>query len=214
MIAVARYRQKHPKHKAMNQTFRLWNSLEIVKLIVQGITPILILLIGLYVNRALKRFEHFQWRNQKLIEKRLQIFDDIAPHFNDLLCYFTYIGCWKDLTPLQAIQLKRSLDKKIYLAAPLFSPNFFSACMSFMNLCYETYTGWGRDAKLRTKIERRKQAAGNWETTWTDMFSDDPSDPNKIREAYQEIMKCFSEDIGLAAPSDYLQMGRMPTNIR
>ena len=117
-------------------------------------------------------------------------------------------------TPLQVIQLKRSLDKKIFLAAPMFSLSFFSACMSFMNLCYETYTGWGRDAKLRTKIERRKQATGNWETDWNDMFSENASDPKMIREGYQEIMKCFSEDIGLASPSEHLQTGRIPANIR
>jgi hypothetical protein len=164
----------------MNQAGPVWSSLEIVKLIVQGITPILILALGLYVNRALKKFEHFQWRNQKLIEKRLQIFDDLAPHLNDLLCYFTYVGCWKDLTPLQVIQLKRTPDKKIFLAAPLFSPKFLSACANFIGLCYETYTGWGRDAKLRTKTERRQQAMGNWESPWSDMFSNDPSDPNQI----------------------------------
>lgn len=163
--------------ETMNQAGPLWSSLEIVKLIVQGITPILILLLGLYVNRALKKFEHFQWRNQKVIEKRLQIFDELAPRLNDLLCYFTYVGCWKDLAPLQVIHLKRTLDKQIFLAAPLFSPKFFSACATFMNLCYETYTGWGRDARLRTKSERRQQAVENWETPWNGMFSDSPSDP-------------------------------------
>ena len=193
----------------------IWNSLEITKLTVQGLTPILIVLLGILVNRAIKRFEHRQWRNQKLIEKRLEIYDDMAPSFNDLLCYFTFIGCWKDLSPIEVVKLKRVLDKKIYLAAPLFSPGFFSACMELMNLCYETYSGWGEDAKLKTKFERRKNAAGTeWETTWERMYSTQPGDPAAIRKAYQELMNCFSEEIGFGTEKEHPSLGKLPANIK
>lgn len=193
----------------------LWNSLEITKLIVQCLTPILIVLLGILVNRAIKRFELRQWRNQKLIEKRLSIYDDIAPSLNDLLCYFSFIGCWKDLSPIEVVRLKRVLDKKIYLAAPLFSPQFYSACMDFMNLCYETYSGWGEDAKLKTKFERRKKAAGSkWQADWENAYSIMPSDPVAIRKAYQALMQCFSEEIGFRIEQDYLPLGRLPGNIK
>ena len=62
-----------------------WNSLEIVKLILTGFTPVILAFIGLFLNRQLKRFEHRQWRNQKLIEKRLVIYDDIFPLYEYLL---------------------------------------------------------------------------------------------------------------------------------
>jgi hypothetical protein len=199
----------------MNAPEPVWNSLEITKLIVQGLTPLLIVLLGILVNRAIKRFEHRQWRNQKLIEKRLEIYDDMAPVLNDLLCYFTFVGCWKDLSPAEVVKLKRTLDKKIYLAAPLFSPRFFSACMELMNQCYETYSGWGKDAKLKTKFERRKGAAGTgWQATWEKMYSTQPSDPATIRKAYQELMKCFSEEIGFVTEQDHLSLGRLPANIK
>jgi len=197
-----------------SQPAPVWTSLEIAKLLVSAVTPLLIVFLGWYINRALKRLEHFQWQNQKLIEKRLSIFDDIAPHFNDLLCYFTYVGCWKDLKPIDVVHLKRALDKKIFLAAPLFSPSFFAACTNFMNLCYQTYTGWGRDARLRTKFETRKQFAANWDQDWDELFNDEPSDPNDIRKAYQEIMRCFSQEIGLGGSADHFPTGRVPANIR
>src|SRR4051812_5961528 len=102
-----------------------WNSLEIAKLIVAAITPIALACIGVYIHRLTKRFEHAQWRNQKLIEKRLAIYDDLAPLLNDNFCYFTYVGNWKERKPVEIIASKRNIDKKIHLAAPLFSAGFF-----------------------------------------------------------------------------------------
>jgi hypothetical protein len=36
--------------------------------------------LGIYIHRVTKRFEHLQWRSQKLVEKRLAVYDDLAPH--------------------------------------------------------------------------------------------------------------------------------------
>ena len=159
----------------------------------------------------------------KIIERRLEIYDKIAPQLNDLLCYFTYVGCWKDLTPEEVIKMKRVLDKEIYLAQPLFSSNFFSHCMAFVNLCYEPFVGWGKDAKLRTKFENRKEANSEWNLSWEEMFSKDEKDkdgkekiskPIEIRAAYIKLMNCFSEEIGFVKAIEDLALGKTPNNVR
>lgn len=191
-----------------------WNWLEVVKLTAGVLTPAALAIFGIYINRVTKRFEQRQWRSQKLTEKRLAVYDELAPLLNDLLCYFTYVGCWRDLDPPAAVGLKRVIDKKIHLAAPLFSPDFFSACMTFQNLCFETYTGWGRDAALRTQVMRRQQSrASNWNTEWDAFFSQNPSDPTEIRLAYQRIMQAFAEDIGVNSSFVVPSSGRIPSNI-
>ncbi|MES2877358.1 MAG: hypothetical protein V4713_02965 [Pseudomonadota bacterium] len=190
----------------------LWNSLEVAKLIVGVFTP---LALGIYIHRVTKRFEHLQWRSQKLVEKRLSVYDDLAPHFNDLLCYFTYVGCWKELDPSVVVALKRTLDKKIHIAAPLFSPSFFNACMNFQNLCFETYSGWGQDAMLRTEFERRQQARPNdWNLEWDQFFSRSPSDPKLIRCAYVEVMQIFATDMGIHSTFVIPYSGTIPSNIQ
>jgi hypothetical protein len=192
-----------------------WTSLAITKLIVAGLTPVLIAIIGLLISKKLKKLEHNQWRNQKLIEKRLLVYDELAPLLNDILCYYSYVGNWKEHTPIQIIALKRIVDKKIYLVAPMFCKEFFSACMTFMNLCYGTYKDWGEDAKLKTNFERRKQAMGaNWDLKWDKIFCvDECSDFNNIRTAYLQIMNIFSEEIGLQ--NNNLEVtGRIPANIK
>lgn len=175
-----------------------WNSLEIAKLVGGLITPAVLAGLGIYIHRVTKRFEHMQWRTQKLIEKRLAVYDDLAPHFNDLLCYFTYVGCWKELSPMEVVSLKRKMDKKIYLAAPLFSYEFQKTCENFQNLCFETYGDWGTDARLKTDFSRRQQAqALEWMPEWNECFSDNVTDAVVIRTAYAEVMRRFSIDIGV-----------------
>jgi hypothetical protein len=193
----------------------IWNSLEIVKLVVSALTPVLVAVIGIYIHHLTKRFEYNQWQNQKLIEKRLAIYDELAPLMNDNLCYFTYVGAWKERKPIDVIMSKRCLDKKIHLAAPLFSPQFFVACINFQNLCFEIYTGWGEDAKLKTQIRRRQQALGaKWDHAWDHMFSDSIADPKQIRDAYMDVMTCFSKEIGINKELCVPLPGKIPCNIR
>ena len=194
----------------------LWNSLEVAKLAASILTPITIVVLGIYVHRVTKRFEDFQWKSQKLIEKRIAIYDNLAPLFNDLLCYFTYVGCWKELRPTDIISLKRKLDRQIYLAAPLFTASFFQACHDFQTLCFQTYAGWGTDARLRTKYGRRKEAQPEWHDDWERYYCDsqDVTDPRQIQEAYAKVMNEFATSIGVSENVDTRTTGRLPRNIR
>ena len=106
-----------------------WTSLEIAKLIASTLTPVTVALFGWYLTRFAKSIEHRQWRNQRLIEKRIAIYDDLSPHLNDLLCFFTFVGCWKELAPPQVIAIKRVVDKKNILQPPCFQ-KIFSRCVS------------------------------------------------------------------------------------
>ena len=192
-----------------------WNSLEVAKLAASFVMPLAVAIFGIYVHRLSKRFEHGQWKSQTLIEKRLAVYDDLAPSLNDLLCFFTFVGAWKEMDPPTAVALKRQIDRKIHLAAPLFSPGFFHACMTFQNLCFQAYTGWGLDARLRTDLERRKESWINkkWDPSWDDLFSDQLSDPETVRLAYRELMIAFAIDLGVADSLSVPQSGHVPPNI-
>jgi len=175
-----------------------WNSLEIAKLCVAGLTPVLLVLLGIVVQRAIKQFEHQQWRSQKLIEKRIQIYDSLAPQLNLIFCYYTYVGPWRDVKPPEIVKAKREIDRQVYLAKPLFTPRFFNDCTNFLNLCFQTYTGWGKDALLRTKSDHRRNALGtNWNPDWEQCFSNEPMAPQAIRECYEKLMSTFSSELGV-----------------
>src|ERR1035437_2870580 len=72
-----------------------WNSLEIVKLLVGLLTPIAIA-VATYQYNAHKDIEvQKEERLKRVVAKRVELWDQIAPNMNDIYCYFLYVGRWK-----------------------------------------------------------------------------------------------------------------------
>lgn len=194
------------------QSSPLWNSLEIAKLVASILTPLMVTVFGILIHRLTKRIESHEWLNQKVVEKRLAVYDELAPLLNDLLCYFTYIGTWKERRPPEIVDLKRDLDRRAHVAAPLFSPAFINAYNQFIGCCFDTYQGWGADAKLKTDPSRRRDAFGaGWKAEWNDCFAGVPCPPQAIRTVYQGMMSVFTKEFGLDFQSP-IPAGRPPAN--
>lgn len=113
---------------------------------------------------------HRRSRNDELIRARLDYYRDLVPDLNDLMCYFTFIGCWHDMEPPAVVALKRRLDKKFFCAAPLFSPAVSDRYATFLGACFQTFNQWGRDARMCTSPYRRRQAHASWDSSWDEMF--------------------------------------------
>lgn len=88
-----------------------WTSLEITKLVVAGLTPVLVAALGFWLNRRLKSLEQAQWAQQKVIDRRIKAYDELAKPLNELFCFFCYVGSWKEITPPDLVRLKRELDQ-------------------------------------------------------------------------------------------------------
>ncbi len=175
--------------------------LEIAKLAVSALTPIVVLFLGVVVHRFSKRLEHAQWANQKLIEKRLAVYDAMAPQMNDLLCFCTFVGRWQTLTPPEILDRKRDLDRQFYVSAPLFSQKFACLYQTFMDTCFKTYGGHATHARLRIGLEYRQQHVRDWRPEWTTYFVS-PSDVDKgaVRLAYAGLMGQFATELGIRTP--------------
>lgn len=174
-------------------------------------TPIVVVIIGWIVSRNLKRLENQQWRNQELIKVRLGYYQELAPSLNDLFCYFTFVGNWKQLSPVDVVSLKRQLDRTLYSAAPLFNSKVIEAYDAFTKLCFQTFNRWGDDAKLRTGFyHRREHFPGQWMPEWDRYFDRKIDDSvtavelEAVRAAYTAILAALVGDMDLTrSRTDY-----------
>lgn len=194
-----------------------WNSLEIMRLFMTTATPLTVLVVGWWINRRLKTLEHLQWTNQRAIEKRIELYDEYVPDANDLLCYFTFVGCWKELQPPEVVAIKRRLDKLAHVYAPLFPGMFLQLHNDLMSACFQSFSGWGTDARLRTPTGRRQEAAGEgWLEGWNRLFTE-PEDclpPDRVRDAYQRLVGLMAQQLGLGLTVADLGPDRLPANVR
>jgi len=177
--------------------------LEITKLIVAALVPIVVVVVGWKLNRSLKGFEHAQWANQKLVEKKLQLFDEIMPRLNDLYCFYNFVGNWKDITPGDVIAIKRALDKKINVYSAVLGNIFLEAYASFMKCAFETYVAEGADAKIRSVIsgydgDRKMHCSYQWKEEWDSLFPIPASyDKTEFQLRYAAVESAFQSAIGV-----------------
>jgi hypothetical protein len=104
-----------------------WTSLEIATVAVDALTPIAVAGLGVVFARTSRRLEQVQWANQTLVTRRMDIFSQLAPGLNQLLCFATFVGGWKEIQPRQAIAIKRRLDEIMYANKVLFSDELVAA---------------------------------------------------------------------------------------
>jgi len=167
------------------------------------IVPVTVAILGYFINRSVKRLEHSQWANQKLVEKRLEIFEEVAPCLNDLYCFFIFKGHWKELTPPAIVGMKRSIDKAMYVHQYLFNDSLMNEYRTFMNTCFKTHNTPGSDAKLRTLINDnandREKFVPNWQKEWEILFviPSEVSPKKDVRDYYQALILAFTIALGI-----------------
>jgi hypothetical protein len=184
-----------------------WTSLEVAKLAVAALTPILVLMIGFIIARATRRVEQAQWASRTLIEKRLELFDKMAEPLNDLFCFFRLVGDFQKITPPDAIARKRVLDKLFFTHEALMSEEFGTRYRAFIDSCFLPYTAVGHDARLKASAQRQKaERRDRWDDAWRNCFVDDAlvTPLGTISNEYRALMSCFAEQVGatLASPSE------------
>src|SRR5690242_2681136 len=176
-----------------------WNSVQIVTVIVDAATPVTVAVLGVIFARASRRSEQVQWGNQTVINRRLDIFDKLAPGLNQLLCFATFVGTWKEIDPLKAIAIKRDLDQIMYANKVLFSDGLFAAYHEFMSTLFAMFATTDADALLRVAIthdlgNRRKLPW--WEDSMADLFTTgDTIKTSEVQAAYDQLMQQFRADL-------------------
>jgi hypothetical protein len=173
----------------------VWTSLEVVKLVVGILTPVAVVVLGVFVGRATARIEQTQWASQKVVEYRLKIFEAVAPKLNRLLCFYTFVGRWKETSPTDVLRLKRELDEDFYVNRMLFSPALFDAYLSFMGLLFKTYAATDRDALIRALVATDlgdRRLLDWWRPASSELFvtSNIPS-VDDVRAAYDRLGDAF-----------------------
>jgi hypothetical protein len=177
-----------------------WTSLQVATLAVDALTPITVAGLGVLFTRTSRRIEQVQWANQTVVTRRLDIFAQLAPGLNQLLCFATFVGSWKEIQPRQAIAIKRQLDETMYANKVLFSDQLFAAYYQFMTTLFATYAATDADAHLRAPIKTQWGDRRNmpwWdEDSLASLFSQARATSiDSIQAAYDQLTERFRAEL-------------------
>lgn len=178
-----------------------WTSLEVVKVLLGFLTPLILVGLGFVINRAARRVEDAQWANRKLIEQRLEVYDRMAPGLNSLYCFVAVSGDFRGITPPGVVELKREVDKEFHINKFLFSERFDSSYHRFMSLMFEEGGRLATDARIRVdaKTQEREMGPDLWDDDWNKRFWPPAKKDDRvaIAAAYDAFMRRFAEELGV-----------------
>lgn len=199
----------------------LTTVLDLVKTLAAVAVPVVVAVVGYRLNHRLKLWEASQWRNQELIKARLRYYDELAPMLNDLMCYLTFLGRWRDLTPPDVLQLKRDTDRLFFSVSPLFSQRAVDAYQDFVAACFQTFRGWGLEPQIRSGfVHRRDSRPDSWDPSWCQLFTHQENDEvteedqAKVRDCYDRLLGALAEDIELSIPRNRYVTAPLNANAR
>jgi hypothetical protein len=179
-------------------TEQIWNSLKIVIMIIAILAPIIIAFLAIRFNRTIKRLNKKHKTNQRIVEKRIEIYDRIGPKLNDLISFYCYSGDWKEITPIDIIRLKKELDKDINIYTPLFSNDLSKKYTDFIHLCFVSFSGWEHKEKIKSLYEIRQEYNVEWKDDWIQFFdTNNVIEAIKMKESYNELMEYVKKDLSL-----------------
>jgi hypothetical protein len=185
-------------------TDQVLGNLVIAALILAVLSPVIMIILAFRFSRIIKGMKKKQWSNQKMVEKRMEVFDRMAPELNDIYCFFCYVGNWNEITPPEVLRLKRDLDKDMNIYAKLFSDDLGEKYRNFMLLCFVSKSGWEHDEKIKSLYALRQEKCAEWDDDWKQYFdTNNVVEAPGIKERYDELIGSFKEDLVILQYGDY-----------
>ncbi|CAN7752391.1 hypothetical protein [Rhizobium sp. LjRoot258] len=172
---------------------QLWNSLEIAKLVAQYLIPISVAVIGFYVQQELAKQTRISQHEEKIADRRLQVYDQIRVPLNRIYCFINDKGSWKEDNPETVIAFKRQVDREMYSQQAVWGADVFQAYLKFMDSAFASYQGVASDAKVKTDTVQKK-LLDQWKDEWNERVTGS-IDPENDTE-YRQLMVLLSRDIG------------------
>lgn len=177
----------------IQQTIQLQAVVEIIEMAVMVFILIFLVYLILRLSALFRRQDNERGTNQKILEKRIAVFDRMATKIYDILCFYLYTGNWVEITPVDVIKLKRELEKETNIYAPLFSDELIVMIQEFNRLCFITPSGWEQDVKIKSQYEQREEHNLEWEDNWYRYFdTNNVVEATKMKEKYDDLMESFT----------------------
>jgi len=185
-----------------------------VKAISGVATPIVIAIIGFYLDRRQKTLEAKFDGQRDIFARRFLKYDEISSLCNDIYCFSALIGHYKNISPCDIIEKKRKLEALVFASLPVWGDNFCTAVDEFLGVCFATNRGPQTMAVSLSDGNRHKaERMEIWEDKMNIVFMPEeernfylknnfglsPTDSYRntlLKPAYAKLLCALSESVG------------------
>jgi len=190
----------------------VWNSLEITKLVVGLLQALAVAFLGIWANHAIQKQTLDMQRQrdeeaqkavaaardqanaeaqyERVLEKRKEIWDFVAPKLNQTYSYIYEVGRWKELKAVSVIRNKRDTDEVVFSFRSYLSDDFFEAYQEFMESAFSTFGPRGTDARIYTDATDRPKEDLPHLAGW-------PAERSQAHLAYYHLQQVAAKELAL-----------------
>nr|WP_315233992.1 hypothetical protein [uncultured Albidiferax sp.] len=179
-----------------------WNSLEVAKLLV---TPLVVALLGFFVQtqiaaqgqatQTLLAEQARSWQqSQRLVDRRLQVYESVRLELNKIYCFVEDVGSWKEDNPETVISYKRAVDREMHSHRAIWSNETFDAYLKYIDSAFGEYQGGvGKDAPIATTADQKREGIKNWSPSWETRLTGKRDPQHKVK--YDQLLNRMSQDM-------------------
>jgi hypothetical protein len=173
-----------------------FNAIVIAQLTIQALTPIMTATIALVILILGTRLERSKQLHRSLLDKRMSLFEEIAPGLNDVYCFYQTVGHWSDLNPDEIIKRKRTIDRAVNVNRHLFRKHFWEVYKEFENAHFEMFSSVGQPARLRLDTNYMRERIGpHFKKEWEQCVSSAPGDRKEQIRSYDILMDVLGSEV-------------------
>lgn len=174
-----------------------WNSLEVVKVIVSILTPLVVGAFGYWIQSTIaSQAEEFK-STQRIVDRRLAVYDEIRLGLNSIYSFVEDVGTWKLDTPESIAVHRRAIHAAMHTNRAIWSPQTFEAYLDYMDrVAFKTFSGVGQDAAIRTRKRQKEVGIASWKREWSERLTDE-KDP-RHQEKYDLLQVLLARDLRLS----------------
>jgi hypothetical protein len=172
--------------------------IEICKIVISILTPLVLLALTFVVNDALQRRGEVLKREEQILAEKQRIYAELGRSLNIIYVYVDDVGDFSDYTPDKIVEKKRDSDRRFFMYRPYWSRDTESNYQIFMRAAFQTYNGAGMPAKINASKSEKEAACDiskvKWNPKWDEYFTEN-KDPEISKKYYALVSSLLADTV-------------------
>lgn len=172
------------------------HKLEIWKVFVSILTPIVLVVLTYVVNNAIQERGSTLRREEQILAEKQKIYAELGRRLNVFYIYVSDVGDFSSYTPPRVVDMKREADRQFFMYLPYWSEKTEKLYNEYMRSVFQTYNGVGLPAKIKAFKDQKVAAYGasklSWNSSWDSYFLEEVD--NDISSKYYSLVESLLAD--------------------
>lgn len=155
----------------IQEQYWFWSvTISAISLLISSVITVFVFGMSSRLNKALKIMEISSKSEERISDLRAKLYDQVKGDINQIFVSCYLVGNWRNVDLQAVLKAKRTVDKAMIEALPIWGTEVIAAYLEFVDVCFQTKSGRNTSPRLRGDPNRYSQEHNNLPENWEDFF--------------------------------------------